>query len=464
MKKKSVWSFFAVFAVVLLLIPTSVATSIQGKTSSESIETKKLNDIAESHVIQDVPIVGQDIRFYCTIASLTMILNYYGFNLTKYEVFYLTGGGFSLIWRESNYLKIHPSYECAFRPSNYDFVASILNLTFQPFYADLTLDEDEVWDQVWTCILENISRDQAVEVNLDTAILSANQFGIKIPISIWKNIPLFVSHSIIVVGYNQSNQSICYHDPGYSIYGDEKKGAYLWTSVDVFKTAFERFFIPTGHRSTYRIKSFEKPLNISYDKELIIEQAYQRNIKRLQGEFHYYASYVDHPDWVNINKNDNCGLDALYRLKAVYGGNLQTQLYTLSKYKRMVRLGLTNTFFYNFDKFLQRFLEIDFSYTFDLYLPVPGYKNNYKFIAEEKQMISEVLLNYAYLSPIYENCSELLQNESELWFKIADYHRTLLNKGRFITIPRALHIFNQISSTLDEIIQIQQEIVSLYQS
>ncbi|MFO7678120.1 MAG: C39 family peptidase [Thermoplasmatota archaeon] len=461
-KKKGIRPFFGVIAVVLLLIPITIAMPVQAETYNDSVGTGKVNEIPQSHVISDVPIVGQDSRFYCNIASLTILLNYYGFNVTKNEVFFLMGGGFSLFRAEHRYLKTFASNECAYPPSNHEFLASLLNLSFQQFHTDLTVDEDRVWDQIWNCILQNISSNQPVLISLDAAILSAHQLGLKLPISLWKNIALSINHEVVVVGYNQSNQTICYHDPQYSIFGDEHKGAYLWTTVDVFKTAFQRYYSITADLSHYRIKSFEKPVTISYDMEGIIGQAYQRNMRRLQGDATAYDLFFDSPICENITKY-YFGLNVSYRLKNIYGRNLQTQLYSLSVYKRMVRFGIANTFFFALDNFLQRFLERDFSYVFDS-LPLPGYKNDYKFIAEEKQIISQLMMDYAYVSPVYENCSKLLQHESQLWFRMADYHRILLNKGIFTTIPRAVYIFNKISSILEEIIQIQQEILSLSNS
>jgi hypothetical protein len=450
-------SFLLVIATALLLLSTSAAIPVQTKTYPILVGTEKIHEIPQSHVIDNVPIVGQDSRFYCNIASLTMILNYYGYNLTKYEVFYLMGGGFSLFRVEHRYLKTFASNECAYPPSNHEFLASLLNLSFQQFHTDLTKDEDKVWNQIWTCILQNISNNQPVLISVDSALLSAHQLGLKLPIVLWKNIALSINHKVVVVGYNQSNQSICYHDPQYSIFGDKQTGAYLWAPVDVFKTAFQRYRSITADLSHYRIKCFEKPVNISYDIERIIDQAYQRNMRRLKGDATAYDLFFDHPLSENIS-NYYFGLNVTNRLKNIYGSDLQTQLYTLSVYKRMVRFGIANTFFFIVDNSLQRFLQNDFSYVFDS-LPIPGYKNDYKIIAEEKQIISEVMVDYAYLSPRYAYCAKLLQNESELWFRIACYHRILLNKGKFITVPRALSIFNKISNLLDDIILIQEEIV-----
>lgn len=464
-----------IFGITFLLIESGLVASISSSESTINIselghtlhvddsESKNycsiqsaINYINESHLIPGVPIIGQDNRFYCHISSHTMLLNYYGFNLTKYEVFYFMGGGFSLFYHPSRYLKPYSSSGCAFRPSNYDYIASLLDLEFQPFHVDLTLPEDIVWGKIWNCIKENISLNQPVVVNLDGAILFADHIGIKIPTTIWKNIPINASHAVIVVGYNETNQSICYNDPQYSNFGDEQRGSYVWVDTEIFKTSFRRF--SSIFPSTYRIKSYKKPVNVSYNKEEIIEQAYYRNIKRLQGDYRYYVSDIDFPNSYNLTSNFTYGINASKEIKKIFGNGLQTQLYTILQYKLAAKLGIKNTFFNILELIFQRLFEKDISYVLDL--TIPGYENIYRKIAEEKQIVSDVLSNYSYQSPEYQTCSDLLQNESELWLKFAAYDRILRNKGFFITTLRALHMFNQMEMIMEEIIQIEQNILS----
>ena len=88
----------------------------------------------------------------------------------------------------------------------------------------------------------------------------------------------------------------------------------------------------------------------------------------------------------------------------------------------------------------QKLFNKEISLIFDLV--IPGYKNIYRTIADEKLIISKVLLNYSDLSPKYKRCSELLKNESEQWLKIAEFNRILLNKGFFIM--RGLTIKNPL--------------------
>lgn len=94
-------------------------------------------------------------------------------------------------------------------------------------------------------------------------------------------------------------------------------------------------------------------------------------------------------------------------------------------------------------------------------LAIPGYKNVYRTISDEKRIISEILKDHSSYSKKYELCSDLLKNESEQWLKISEYNRILLNKGFFLTIPKAFSLLNQMDQIMDEIIRIEQKILSL---
>ena len=94
-------------------------------------------------------------------------------------------------------------------------------------------------------------------------------------------------------------------------------------------------------------------------------------------------------------------------------------------------------------------------------LGIPGYKNVYRTISDEKRIISDVLSNHSSFSRKYDLCSEFLKNESELWLKLSEYNRILLNKGLFLTIPKALTLLNEMDQIMDEIIEIEQKILSI---
>jgi hypothetical protein len=452
---------------IIVIIISIILISITYIDQSNSLPLNKLDDNnflgknnVEEHLIKGVPIIGQDTRFYCTISSHTMILNYYGYNLSKYEVLYLMGGGFSLYYVTHRYLKPFSSVGCAFRPSNYDYIGNLLNIEFQPFNANLLLPEDKVWPKIWSCIKENVSQNQPVLINLDGSMLIADNIGIKIPSKIWKLIPIHADHAVTVVGYNETNQSICYNDPMYSIFGDEKKGLYRWADTEIFKTAFTKFTMFSPYfPSYYRIKTYQKPENISFNKEEIIEQVYNRNLKRLQGDYRYYLSDIDFPNSYNYSANYTYGINASKEIKRIFGENINTQFFTILQYKIAGKLGIKNTFFTNIENLFIESFNKDISIILDL--AVPGYKNVYRTISDEKRIISEVLKDHSSYSKKYELCSDLLKNESEQWSKISEYNRILLNKGFFLTIPKALSLLNQMDQIMDEIIRIEQKILSL---
>lgn len=475
--KQSFFKKIMGLSIIILLICVNVAAGMKCNSESFCVLTNKKPYVCnntdldaailvkqedyqlnESHLIQGVPIIGQDERFFCTIACQTMILNYYGFNLSKYEIYFLMGCGFSL-WHYS-YLMPFSSFDCSFRPSNSDFLGSLLHIEFQPFYINLTLPKDVVWDKVWTSLRENISLNQPVLVSLDSLPITFYHHRIILPSLFWNSLPYNVGHAITVVGYNESNHSICYNDPQYSILGDEQQGSYNWVDIEVFRTAFERF--PRRFPSTYRMKSYKKPRNPLYNTSWIIQKGYDRNIKRLQGDYRSYVSDIDFPNSYNLTADLYYGINASNQIKNLFGNGFKQQLYTICKYKRVSKLGIKNTLVVYLENYVQRTFNKDISYILDC--AIPSYKNIYRRIAEEKELASSILSKYSNISETYDFCSDLLHNESNLWRSLSTYDRFLRNKGIFISLPKAFSILNQMESLMEEIIYIEQRILSMEES
>ncbi|MFH1014223.1 MAG: hypothetical protein V1769_06955, partial [Thermoplasmatota archaeon] len=304
--------------VFLLFFTTTIQIGNANPTEEKQYESvcDEVYICNESHLIELVPIIGQETRFYCTISCQTMILNFYNYTFSKYEVLYLMGGGFSLLYHPSRPLIPYSSFGCSFRPSNHEYVALLLGLEFEPFHIDLTESNDKIWDSVWSCIKQNISKDRPILVNLDGLMLFTKHNGICLPDEFWNDFPLKIDHAITVVGFNETNQSICYNDPMYSIFGNETEGSYIWVDVNTFKTSFARFtkfspFFP----SSYRIIIYQKPNHASYISEEILETIFDRNIKRLKGDYRYYTSDTDFPDSYNLTKEYAYGINASKELK-----------------------------------------------------------------------------------------------------------------------------------------------------
>ena len=451
----------AVFISSVFLLTIMVNSGMAQHLNNENqVFISSQRPYEESHVIEGVPIIGQDSRFYCTIACHTMILNYYGFNFTKYEVLFLMGGGYSLFYRSSRYLIPFSSVGCAFRPSSYDFVASTLGLEFQTFHVKWLNPKSVVKERLLSCIKENISNDQPVLVNLDDSILFADHAGVKLPSIIWRFSPIEADHAIVVVGYNESNQSICYNDPMYSILGDEKKGAYIWVNEDIFMEAFYKFtqFSPY-FSSTYRVKSYTKPASTIYDKALVIDQTYKHNLIRLEGDPDYYITDIDYPDRNIEGDNFTYGINASKEIQKIFENSTKRQLKAILFYKLTGKLGIKNSFFTYINMRSQELFDKDLSFIFDL--AVPGYNNIYRTIADEKEIVSQVMCNYSSIDPKYQTCSALLHEEAELWYEIASYNRILLDKGIFISIPKALSIFKEMYTIMDEIIEIEHLLINI---
>lgn len=434
----------------------NLSYNIYAIDSSISKLNSKKESITETHLIQGVPIIGQDSVCSCWISSHTMVLNYYGYNLSKSEIFYLMGGGFSLFYPPYRYLHPFPSVRLVYMPSNSEFIASLLNMEYQPFHVNSTWSKEKEWETAWFCIKENISMDQPVIIQTDASILVADNLGIKIPIEIWKKIPIDISHVVTIVGYNETNQSICYNDPQYNAFGHKLKGSYIWINKELFRISFEKFF--GIYPSNWRIITYKKPVNTSFDGEQIMERGHTRNLKKLSGDYRYYYNDTDEENAYNFTKNLSFGINASAEIEKIFGDGLQTQIYTLLQLKKYSKFGIKNRVVSLFEDLMKRILDIDVSLI--LFFNVKGYKNSYKRIAEDKKLVSKFLMGHSNFSSKYNKCSNLLDNESKLWFKISDYFDTFLKKGYFISIPRGLYLLNKMKLLMKEIIKIEEEILS----
>ena len=93
-------------------------------------------------------------------------------------------------------------------------------------------------------------------------------------------------HAVVIVGYNDSNNSICYNDPSAAIYNESENGTYIWEKNEVFKEAVE-----TGGL-IYRIWTFEKSLYFNMPSRLErFQKFHEYNIKRLKGDLEYIYGF-----------------------------------------------------------------------------------------------------------------------------------------------------------------------------
>ena len=193
----------------------------------------------DSHVIENpfVPYVGQGNDSYCMYASTTMQIKYFGFNITLPEILHDFGHGYLHF-----YSRFLPPSRIPFGGSglstanfNMDLLADGYNLTFNDGSLYRNNTNITLWEEYYTKVKAYISEDIPVQTHLDPYKLT-----------FWNDRFNFSNettggHAVVIVGYNDSNNTICYNDPSAAIFNESENGTYIWERNEVFKPNFRVF-------------------------------------------------------------------------------------------------------------------------------------------------------------------------------------------------------------------------------
>jgi len=446
--------FFVAFTI-FIIVSITVYTNI---TVSADLLSQK-NDLlifSESYLIQGVPYVGQTGP-YCYYASCTMIYKYYGVNTSESEVLFTTGVGHSLAYPWTSPGAIEDSSWTHYPVSGFalsqetDFICGLYNLSFhewKPNYNNLT--ETEIWEQYWQRVKENITNDIPV-------ITTPAPMGLTSNIRLFKhitNIPdglldmvanLFPggAHAIVIVGFNESNQTICFNDPNPGFYDKPEYGTYAWMNLKNFSRLMKFYFIWTFKKTS------SEPLNKAY----IFEKVHQRNIQRMNGNASAYGTCIFYGDTAE-KFNEILGINALKKYLEDLKAGLNNLLLIFYEYKKTgIKRHLLTTFSRIIpSKFIPRSI-------LEMFIDDIVGDRQFKNIILDKQHASEVLWNYSYLSPIILEEAKLLNREIENWTSLQEYYSNFAKRGIFITIFRGYQIINEMSEIIGNIIEIEQKII-----
>jgi hypothetical protein len=384
----------------------------------------------ETHIITDptVPFVGQGNDSFCADASTAMQINYLGFNTTLPEILHDVGYGYLRM-----YMNILPGASrlpsggsgIAEMDYNMKVLAEIYNVTFRDFSLEREPDGDSLWDRYYEKMKELINADIPIHTSVDPWRLTFynEHFNVSNDTT--------GGHAIVIVGYNETNNTICYNDP----FAAEMNvsGSYLWEDQDVFKTAVE------GTNGYYKIYVFYKQNHTENPtRQERFEKVHDLNILRLQGDFKYYFG-------VDIDLSDlpflyqlffrtcyHLGINATEKQKIDINGPVQ-RLRTLSLYKQYETTLLSPYYFY-----------------YDVF--------------QQLENVSTYLLEQQNLSPLCLHDGLLLKQESTLWKKLVSYYKeiqeTNINNSLIKTLMLTNPLFDEMVKTLDEIIDIEQQILN----
>jgi len=420
MKIGKLLALFIVLAISLTNILSSFPVTSAADGESFNLVS---SDISESHLIEGVPYVGQDGP-YCAYASPTMVFQYYGVNTSLREVLYNSGVGHS--FKKTFPTCIHLSFLKADR----EFLGELYGLSWESWKADTkNMPADGCQKEYWLRIKQNISQNIPVLTVVNPFLLSSEK-------EFWNLSPLFSklnitppsSHMIVLVGYNETNGTVCYNDPALLLFGHPEKGVYVWQNIKEFSEAVKKAIGTEYTVSIYRDIPAEPK-----DKTEIFRLAHERNIKRMLGNISAYdpscSSYklgiIGLKEYREDLKKIRTRLPTIFTLKL--RGTLYRVLSTILKIEPLFRTILLG---------------------------------DYEYYPTVKSQLSEYLYNTSNLSNICEKEARLFEIEAENWSALdslfLDFSKVRLFQ---VLIPRI--IISKMIQHLDNIISIEEEIVTL---
>jgi hypothetical protein len=437
MKNKIIGILIMIFLISTTFFPSVIAKYEQNKVIIISNDDKRsLYFDNESHLIANpkVPYVGQGNDSYCMYASTTMQIKYFGFNITLPEILHDFGHGYIHL-----YSRFLPPSRTPFGGSgistsnfNMNLLADGYNLTFNDNSLYRTNVNISLWDQYYARLKAYISEDIPVQTHLNPYKLT-----------FWNerfNLSNLTDggHAVVIVGYNDSNNSICYNDPSAAIYNESENGTYIWEKNEIFKDAVESGGL------IYRIWAFEKPSSFEMPSRLKrFQKFHEYNIKRLNGDLNYIYGF-------NINFSK---LPWYYRLLLYFYYDILfvSGINSTKALRQSLNRGI-----------IHRVMTVYFYKTTEETFGLPTYLF-FESVFQDVENVSNYLLENQYLSPVFKYDGLLLQKESMLWWNLSKsvqelgiiYSDNNLIKTLFIS----KNILDEMVDIVDEIIDIQYKII-----
>jgi len=445
---------FLTISIILVMGITPILSS-SSVLSDATIFSSDLNtcEIPDSHLIEGVPHVSQETSFYCLLASPTMIFKYYGINTTLHEVLYNSGVGYSLVY-PIPFLNRLPACGSQVSGSTADrsFLASLYGLSYEKWQANNSLTNDKRWQEYWVKVKQNISEDIPVVTNVDTFYLDYYNFNKKdsiIPDWLLEYIPSSGGHVIVLVGFNESNETVCYNDPASPLWGKPSEGHYNWMDINFLKKAVSEYPLP------YSLGIFRNTSKDPLSHEEIIEKAYKRNIEKLKGNFSAYNLSEYEEFFENFWDDAKIGVNASNALKKDFERGIQNRFKTILTYKLDGKKGIRNIIINRLYPYLFSVLNIPQSLC-EVYLQY----DRFKMVEIDKRYTAEYLKENIDINNSIAFEAILFEHEAENWSKLASYYSQFKKKGIFMSLPRAILLMNKMADTMDNIIAIEEAIIA----
>lgn len=427
-----------ILSVVSLFVLPSISVNSLGKLGNLSFED---NSSLGEHVIEDVPYFEQITDFYCAYASYEMVFKYHGINVSQIKILHDAGGGYSLAYdpalKRIIKTQIYPSYKFYFQDShvvgqgtdNLVFFASLYGCNLENNIPREKPNHVKSWINFWVKLKNCIDKDLPVFCGVDSNAWPLTMKLYDIPVT-----PLFFKggHSIVIVGYNEKNRTVCFNDPAAGLFNVSEQGTYGWVPIKDFRKAVRRVSWDLWNYSGYESVVIEK-ISDPLSADEMFKLAHERNIERMKGNISAYDR-----DFIARNFN-TFGINGLKQLK--------------QDFKNIFWMRIP---FYRFSNKIS-WVPFDMIGCYDtvsaIKHDVSGYLNE-----TAKNLENETLI---------KNCnhdSKLMENESikfkELSNLTTNLKQVLLNNNIFKSLKESKPIIEDICNKIDEIILIEEAIIA----
>ncbi len=263
---RKTWIF--IFALTFLLLSPAIAHS-----GNYALQTESTFTVSAEATLPAQPYVWQEINGFCAWAATAMAMQYAGIDLSLYDVFAASSIGFSFAYFNINdtLLLIPGALYSQAEPTN--FLANLYGIDYTLYLDSATpnLEQNvQVWESEGLTIGVLDGEDEAFDLMRDTI-----NSGYPLLVSVdptWLPAPDYDilreqglsggGHGILLVGYNDTDQTATYMDPGVGSFGDDYgypidgRGNYSVITYSALNTAWSaryyisNTFLPSGNTPT----------------------------------------------------------------------------------------------------------------------------------------------------------------------------------------------------------------------
>ena len=431
-----------------LVIAIAILFFINYIPVTSSIKSEKNYSLEESYVINDFPYIGQETNFYCAYASYAMVFNYLADqNITLDEMLFLSGVGYSSFYSNESLTRT-PMIGTILCQSP-DYISKFFGYSDCMWYPKEINDISQLWDRYWNYVKENITRNNPVITTINPFRISSFRNLVDFHIPDWLiSIGPKSGHAIVIVGFNESNQSVCFNDPAMGYFGRPDLGKYAWMNLTLFEQSLiDVMAMPMAN--PFFIISFEDNESKCLSKEERFLKAFNLNIEKLKGNsstfdpelFEFVENYLGY-------SNYGIGINATKSYLQNLGNGLNNQFITMQIYKKIGKFGIKYKLI---NRLVPRLLE-----KLDLPSSSGGKftSNNFDIISIEKNYTANFLKENG-----LNKQANLFYDESENWTKLANLFNIFMEKGLLLSNKKSISAINDMYYALGNILSIQQKIL-----